>query len=176
MCHRETGGRGGLGGGGGLTAVPWGGGLGGRGRSSPLFFQPLSDSFLFSSLPALPLPSLFPSITSLCASCGRPLQASTCLPAPSLLPPLPSPFFPSPFFPSLTPSSALFPQVPRGNWSFSFRSLLCSLSVSRVPLSASHLRPPLPGGFAHQLFVVQFTLLQKIQDVLLLHRADTRSG
>lgn len=44
-----------------------------------------------------------------------------------------------------------------------------SLSACRSSLSLTHLGASLPGGFAHQLLVIQFTLLQQIQDVLLLH-------
>lgn len=71
-------------GGRGLTATPWG--VGGEvvaGRELVSFSFILFLILFFLPPPALSrFPPYFPSITSLCASCGRSLRASTCLPAP----------------------------------------------------------------------------------------------
>lgn len=117
-------------------------------------------SFWFFSFSPNPLPSLFFSITSYVPSVGVGSgHLPTCLPPPSSFLPL-TPFF-APLLGSLEACGPYF-----------FPS---SLLVSVSPYSSltlTYLRSSLPGRFAHQLFVIQFTLLQQIQDILLLH-ADT---
>lgn len=119
-------------------------------------------SFWFFSFSPNPLPpSLFFSVTSYVPSVGVSSgHLPTCLPPPSLF---------------VSPSDTLlctFTRVPWGTWPLFFPSALLGSVSPPPPLTLTYLRSSLPGRFAHQLFVIQFTLLQQIQDILLLH-ADT---
>lgn len=128
-----------------------------------LFFELLSDSFLSSQ--TLPYPPLYFSQSSpMCFLWA--LAAGICLPACPLTPSFS--LFLTLFFAlcrSLEAVALIFPPL---SW---FLRLPTSLSLS---LTLTHLRSSLPGRLAHQLFVVQFTLLQQIQNVLLLHANTNR--
>lgn len=127
-----------------------------------LFFELLSDSFLSSQ--TLPYPPLYFSQSSpMCFLWA--LAAGICLPACPLTPSFS--LFLTLFFALCRSLEACGPYFPS--------SLLVSASPDlSLSLTLTHLRSSLPGRLAHQLFVVQFTLLQQIQNVLLLHANTNR--